>query len=128
MGKNNKTIISWSIVGILIVIASIFIVKGSNTPGKYDGFAQCLKDKGAVFYGAFWCPHCRAQKNQFGKSSDLLPYVECSTPDGNSQLAVCTEKKIESYPTWIFKDGSIESGELTFEKLAEKTSCELPKQ
>lgn len=126
MGKNTKTIFVWSVVGILIVAASIFIVKGNNTPGKYDSFASCIKEKGALMYGAFWCPHCRAQKNLFGKSSDLLPYIECSTPDGNNQLAVCTEKKIESYPTWIFSDGSIESGELTLEKLAEKTSCELP--
>ena len=126
MGKNTKTILIWSVVGILVIVASFFIVKGSNTPGKYDSFANCIKDKGATFYGAFWCPHCRAQKSLFGKSSKYLPYVECSTPDGNSQLAVCTEKKIETYPTWIFSDGSIESGELTLEKLAEKTSCQLP--
>ena len=126
MAKNTKIIIVWSIIGILIILTSIFIAKGNNTPSKYDSFVSCIKDKGALMYGAFWCPHCRAQKNLFGKSEKYLPYVECSTPDGNNQLAVCTEKKIESYPTWIFSDGSIESGELTLEKLAEKTSCKLP--
>jgi thiol-disulfide isomerase/thioredoxin len=33
-----------------------------TSPGKYDEFAKCLTDNGAKFYGAFWCPHCQAQK------------------------------------------------------------------
>lgn len=126
MTKNLKPILFWLGVFLLIVVGSIFMVRSSNTPGKYDGFAQCIKDKGATFYGAFWCPHCRDQKNIFGKSSKHLPYVECSTPDGNNQLPVCTEKGISSYPTWIFSDGTKETGELSLEKLAEKTSCQLP--
>jgi thiol-disulfide isomerase/thioredoxin len=125
MSKNYKNIVIGILVLVVIVISSVVLVKSSNKPGKYDQFASCIKEKGAQFYGAFWCPHCRAQKSLFGKSSDLLPYIECSTPDGNSQLAVCTEKRIESYPTWIFSDGSIESGELTLEKLAEKTGCQI---
>ena len=103
--------------------------KSANSPStlnKYDGFAQCLKDKGATFYGAFWCPHCKTQKKLFGSSVKLLPYVECSTPDGNSQTAECIAKKIESYPTWIFADGAQLTGEIPLTQLAEKTSCVLP--
>ncbi|WKZ25382.1 MAG: hypothetical protein QY322_03245 [bacterium] len=110
---------------ILIIGASVLLVKSGNTPGKYDDFAKCLNEKGAEFYGAFWCSHCRNQKNMFGKSVDFLNYIECSTPDGNSQLSQCTEKGIESYPTWIFADGSRENGVIPLEKLAEKTECSL---
>jgi len=119
----------WSIIagialGIAIVIA--FLVLQSGQPGQYDAFAKCLKDKDAVFYGAFWCPHCQNQKNMFGKSSKYLPYVECSTPDSRGQLKVCSDADIQGYPTWVFADASRESGEVSLEKLAEKTGCALP--
>jgi len=110
---------------VLIVGASVLLVRSGNTPGKYDDFAKCLTEKGAEFYGAFWCPHCRNQKSLFGKSVEYINYIECSTPDGNSQLSQCTEKGIEGYPTWIFADGSRENGEVPLEKLAEKTGCIL---
>ncbi len=62
----------------------------------------------------------------FGKSAKLLPYIECSTPDGTGQLPVCTEKKIEGYPTWVFPDGSRLSGEVPLATLSAKTQCPLP--
>ena len=85
--------------------------------------AQCLKDKGAVFYGAFWCPHCQKQKALFGDSVKYLPYVECSTPDGKNQTEVCKNNNITGYPTWKFKDGTELTGEVSFENLANKTGC-----
>jgi thiol-disulfide isomerase/thioredoxin len=126
MNKKTKNNILWLVI-VLIVggIMGWFIIY-QKTPAPYDAFANCLKEKGAVFYGAFWCPHCQNQKAMFGKSARLLPYVECSTPDGRGQLAVCQDKKIEGYPTWEFADGSRESGEVPLARLAEKTGCSLP--
>src|SRR6266700_8112952 len=43
-----------------------------------DGFAQCLKDRGAKMYGAWWCPHCADQKEMFGFAFQYVNYVECS--------------------------------------------------
>lgn len=115
------------IVTLLVIGTLGFVVhKENTTPGKLDGFAQCLKDKGAVFYGAFWCPHCQNQKKAFGRSAKLIPYVECSTPDGKGQLSVCTDKGVKSYPTWIFADGTQLTGEVELATLAEKTQCVLP--
>jgi len=94
--------------------------------GKYDAFAQCIKASGATFYGAFWCPHCQAQKALFGDSVHFLPYVECSTPDGSAQLQVCKDEGVQSYPTWVFKDGSRLTGETPLATLAQKTGCSLP--
>ncbi len=124
--KRAKSLIVWIILGVVVVGIAVFAVRSSRTPGKYDAFARCLNDKGATFYGAFWCPHCQNQKAMFGKSAGLLPYVECSTPDGNGQTQVCQEKKISGYPTWEFKDGSRESGETSVQTLSEKTNCPLP--
>ncbi|MEK7631040.1 MAG: thioredoxin domain-containing protein [Patescibacteria group bacterium] len=129
--KKQSTIISVAVA--LIAIGGIwYVMQGSpapisSAPSMLDGFTQCLKDKGAVFYGAFWCPHCQNQKAMFGSSEKLLPYVECSTADGKGQLDVCREKDITGYPTWTFADGSRESGELDLVVLGRKTGCELPK-
>ncbi len=114
------------IAGIIVIVGIFFFVRTKQSPGKYDQFAQCLKDKGAIFYGAFWCPHCQNQKAMFGTSVKYLPYVECSTPDGKGQTQICIDKKINGYPTWVYPDGSQESGEVKLTTLAEKTGCTLP--
>ena len=119
MPKKIKSIFIWSITGLVIMVGIFFLVSTNSEPGELDGFAQCLKDKSAVFYGAFWCPHCQNQKAMFGKSAKLLPYVECSTPNGKGQFAVCQEKNITGYPTWEFADRSRESGEVSLKRLSE---------
>ena len=112
------------ILGVILMVAARSA--GQNTSTKYDGFASCLKNSGATFYGAFWCPHCQAEKKLFGSSESLLPYVECSTPDGSKQNQVCVDKKIMGYPTWEFADGTRINGEASLQVLAQKTSCVLP--
>ena len=103
-----------------------FKISSSDTSSVYDAFATCVKNSGAIFYGTFWCPHCQATKDLFGTSASLLPYVECSTADGKGQTQICTDKKIQGYPTWIFADGTTLSGEQSLSTLANKTSCNLP--
>lgn len=125
MDRKNQSMVWW-IVGVvaLAVVIGLAVYK-KNMPGKYDTFASCIKDSGAIFYGAFWCPHCQAQKALFGNSAKLLPYTECSTPS-KAQTQACTDAGIQSYPTWKFPDGSVVTGEQTFAQLAEKTKCEAP--
>lgn len=127
MSNKLKYILIVSVVGLAVIAGVYFLFSQKNQPGKLDSFAQCLGQKGVMFYGAFWCPHCQNQKTMFGKSAKLIPYTECSTPDGSNQLAVCKDKKIEGYPTWEFADGSRETGEIPLEMLSEKTGCPLPK-
>ncbi len=134
MNTNARVFVIVIIILVLGVAATAVIRSRQEAApaaaGLYDGFAQCLKDKGATFYGAFWCPHCKAQKAMFGSSVKYLPYVECSTPDGTGQTQICIDQKIESYPTWILADGTrlpVESASgVSLETLAAKTGCELP--
>ncbi len=127
---NNNIKIFLLVVFLLVVGTVAAALVRSNAgpagPGVYDTFAQCLGEKGAIFYGAFWCPHCQAQKKMFGSSAKLLPYVECSTADGKGQTQACIDNEVSSYPTWVFADGSRLSGEVPISQLAEKTSCILP--
>ncbi len=126
--QNNTTLKYFLIiagVAILLAVGLSFLNKdGGSGSTKYDALASCIAEKGAKFYGAFWCPHCAEQKKLFGASQKLLPYVECSTPDTTGQTPICIEKKIESYPTWEFADGKRQSAVLSPAKLAEITSCE----
>lgn len=125
---NRKMKTRMQIIGVIVIFAALIggYVWYKNMPGQYDNFAQCIKDSGATFYGAFWCPHCQEQKKMFGNSARFLPYVECSTPDGQSTRINCQQKNVTQYPTWEFSDGTRQVGQMTFEALATKTSCALP--
>lgn len=88
--------------------------------------AQHLADTEAVFYGAWWCPHCQDQKQLFGKeAAQIISYVECSTPDGQGQTPECQEAGITGYPTWII-NGQELSGTQSLETLAQLTDYEGP--
>jgi hypothetical protein len=61
-----------------------------------------LRSRGAVFYGAWWCPACFQQKNLFGKEAgNRLPYVECDKSDEGRQR--CMAAKVRAFPTWELK-------------------------
>ena len=114
----------------MLLAISIVLAACSNAP-KYtresvDALAKCITANGGVEYGAFWCPHCQNQKALFGSSAKLLPYIECSTPDGKGQLPICNEAGIGGYPTWKFPDGTLKSGEVPLAELSTLTNCPLP--
>jgi thiol-disulfide isomerase/thioredoxin len=130
---DKKTKIARIVVFTVIVLSLVVIMKlivgATKVSAKYDQFAECLVNKGAKFYGAFWCPHCQAQEATFGMSRDKMAnlglYKECSNPD-QSENDFCKALGIEGYPTWIFADGSRVAHELKVEELATKTTCALP--
>lgn len=131
MNKKQQRQLIWVslIIGIIVIIAALTYV--NSRPGKLDDFAACLKERGAIFYGAYWCPHCQEQKRIFGNSAKVLPYVECSLPGGGSGGGVtleCQKANITSYPTWDFADGTRQAGVLTLSQLAEYSGCELTQQ
>ena len=101
-------------------------VHASKLP-ELAGFATCLKTKGILFYGAFWCPHCQLQRALFGDAANLLPYVECSNSDGRTRAAACVKKDIRLYPTWEFPDGTRITREMSLKELADLSGCKLEK-
>lgn len=130
MNKNYwiaaAVIVAAIIFGGYVSYSSYQSQKLSLAPGVLDGFVQCIKDKGVIFYGAFWCPHCQRTKAEFGDSASKLPYVECSTPDGQNQTQVCIDHQIVEYPTWMLPDGTRFTGEHTLQELSDKFQCPLP--
>ncbi len=119
VGKTS--IISYSILVLMIAL----LVYNYYRPGKYDALAECLEDKGALFYGAYWCPACNQQKTIFGKSVSKLPYIECSMPGSKQLIDACQNVDIKAFPTWIFKDGTRIEGVMPVDELAKKTECKV---
>jgi len=80
--------------------------------------SQKLKQNHARMYGAYWCSHCAAQKEAFGKQAfEALQYVECGKGGENSQATtLCLEKAISGYPTWEIK-GRLYPGERSLDEM-----------
>lgn len=122
---NNKIKILIVLI-IVLAAAALWLTKDDDAQaGRLDVFAQCLRDKGLVMYGAEWCSHCQAQKQLFGKSFRYIPYVEC--PQDPQR---CLAAGIEAYPTWITANGGKMVGEQKLDILSQKTNCaiEVPLQ
>jgi len=114
----------------ILLISLLFLISCSNddltSSAVLDTFTQCLTERGAKMYGAYWCPHCLDQKEMFGKSWNNINYIECSLPGKSGQTEVCNLAGITSYPTWEFADGSRLEGVQPFEVLAQKSGCTAP--
>ncbi len=111
------------ICALLLAATSLWAADNSGL----DKFAKCVTEKQAVMYGAFWCPHCKEQKEMFGPAFKAINYVECGI-QGNlqAQAPTCKMMLIKKYPTWIFPDGDRQEKILSFQDLSQKTGCKLP--
>jgi len=87
----------------------------SPSTAEQMALVEHLRLQGAVFYGAWWCPHCFHQKNLFGiEAGQRLPYVECDRDDAGRQR--CAAASVRAFPTWDLK-GERREGVLSIEEL-----------
>lgn len=142
MGNKNKqqdkSVMAYRTVIVLVIVFLVGAFAVSKIRSGEDAvvqtaddktvaLAECLTEKGVKMYGAYWCSHCQTQKKNFGSAFEKVDYVECSVA-GNprAQAKECADAGIESYPTWVFADGSQETGEQSFEDLAYRSGCDWP--
>ena len=121
--NNNIKWVGVAILAVVVVIAVMLLLPKSSA-SKYknlDVFAQCLTEKGAVMYGAYWCSHCKAQKQAFGTAFKSIKYIECTEDPKSCEIA-----GIQGYPTGKVGD-EVLIGEQPLEFLAEKPQCLLEK-
>lgn len=123
---DKKTVvITLGMIGLVLAPIMIYAaVISRRNNGQYDQLAQCLTINGTKMYGAYWCSHCVNQKRLFGSSFEKINYIECSLPDGKTQIDECRQAGIKGYPTWEFGDGSRLEGEISLATLAKKSNCE----
>lgn len=91
---------------------------------QLESLAKCLKEKGAKFYGAYWCGWCKKQKEIFGEAAQYLPYIECVDEKTQQITSQCQEAGIQGYPTWEI-NGQKRSGFKKPKELAELSGCPL---
>ncbi|MDP1694299.1 MAG: hypothetical protein Q8L34_02050 [Candidatus Woesearchaeota archaeon] len=121
---------------ILLFIAMLVVVAGCSSGGysqeEIDQLAQCITEKGGVFYGTFWCPKCAQVKKNFAGAMKYLTYVECDARGENEQSELCIAKGIDKYATFVFNDDTNKDNWLvgvpTFEELATKADCPAPQK
>ena len=78
------------------------------SPDRLAALADHLRASGAVFYGAYWCPHCQEQKEAFGASAGRLPYVECDPRGADARPDLCQAAGVRAYPTWVIGGQKLE--------------------
>jgi len=120
-----KVFIRAGVLALLCLSAASF---SATDKAKLDAFARCLSDKKAVMYGAFYCEHCKEQKDLFGDSAQYLPYVECVERGTRKVFEQCKALGIRKTPTWIFEQSGdrVDGKVLSLEELSQKSGCSLP--
>ncbi len=123
-----------TVAKILIILSTLLLLAGcgesttnpDNPPaaGKYAEVAKCLTAKGAIMYGAYWCPHCQNMKAAFGDDFQFIKYQECDPAGPNGNMKVCLDAGISSYPTWSFPGQGNLAGEEPIFLLAKLANCE----
>ena len=105
------------VLGLQLHFSGVFDPAAGPEDPHLKALATHLRDSGARFYGAYWCPACQEQKKIFTASVDRLPYIEC-TPEGRGgpRAVDCLTQNIEQYPTWII-DGQRHTGVVGVERL-----------
>jgi hypothetical protein len=98
----------------------------SVSSAQQQALASHLKARGAVFYGAWWCPACTQQKALFGKEAGArLPYVECTDASGSAR---CSAASIRAFPTWDMPGKERLVGVQTVEELGRWSGFQQPGQ
>jgi hypothetical protein len=113
-----------ALLGVLCLVPVSF--SAADKTSKLDAFARCLAEKRATMYGAFWCDHCREQKELFGDSFQYVPYVECVEKGTRKITAECKALDIKRTPTWIFENDRVDGKVLSLQELSQKSGCRLP--
>jgi len=109
--------VKYSLILIIVILSVFTVYSYSQKPGKYDDFAKCLTEQGAVVYGNDYCSYTMDELGFFRKSKEHLNYVKCID---NQEL--CDGKGVSITPTWEI-EGKMYEGVQGLNKLAEVTGC-----
>jgi hypothetical protein len=112
--------------GVALALIAAYAAWWYYVNHRYDDFAKCLAANHAKMYGLYWCPHCREQKEMFGKAFRYVPYVECAIKGSNDLTPECKAAGVKLFPSWQFGAGQPIAGVFPLEELSDKTGCSLP--
>lgn len=112
--------------GVAVALIAAYAAWWYYVNHRYDGFAKCLAANHAKMYGLYWCPHCREQKEMFGKAFQYVPYVECAIKGSNELAPECKAAAVKLFPSWQFGSNPPVPAVFPLNELGDKTGCSLP--
>jgi tetratricopeptide (TPR) repeat protein len=98
-----------------------------ETQSAEMALAVHLKSVGAKMYGAYWCPACQWQEDQFKEAITQVEVIECDPRGENAQPDRCEAANIQALPTWQIKGQVYPSGTMTLEDLANLSDYQGPR-
>jgi hypothetical protein len=123
-GPSRKSLI-WA--GVVVAAIAAYGGWWYYANHRYNDFAKCLSSKQVKMYGAYWCPHCADQKEEFGKSFQYVNYVECAIKNSRELSPACKAAGVEHFPSWQFGPNlPLVEGVFPLQELSDKTGCSLP--
>jgi len=120
----SRKYLTW--VAVIVVMAGGCGAWWYYTNHRYDDFAKCLSSKQVKMYGAYWCPHCAEQKEEFGKSFQYVNYVECAIRGSKEMTPACKAAGVQHFPSWQFGASPLVEGKFPLNEFSDKTGCSLP--
>lgn len=120
---SSTTVIFVAVFAVLAALIGVAVWQNVKPTGL-DDFAKCLTENGAKVREAWWCPHCKEQRADFGPSYKYVDSTECGAGQGQFNLEACPG--LESTPEWSDSEGNVYKGRQSLETLSETFGCELP--
>jgi len=113
---NKKAVIIFVLLMITVVVIISVITFLKNTPNINKEVMTCIASKSQM-YGSATCPHCTEQKKILGSYIALFNITDCYV-----DIGICTQAKIEYFPTWII-EGKKYVGVKSIEELKTISNC-----
>lgn len=118
------------IAGLAAAGIMYFSQTGIVVKKDYSEFAQCLNEKGVVYYKSVRCSTCRRQEALLGPAYSKLNSVECHPEGENPRVELCLDKKISKTPTFLIEQNGLEikraEGLQQIKDLASFAGCAVP--
>lgn len=90
-------------------------------PVKSKNFKECLMQQDATFYGVYWSPDVKDQKEIIADFEDAIEYIDCDPTVGEAP-AGCEDVSV--YPTWNI-GGKELVGKQSVHALSVESGCSL---
>jgi len=125
MKPRNRVLVTLLVGGLLISGLWFFAKAITSLTGytigsaRFDTFAKCLTEKGAVLYTSKACESCNQQKAIFKDSYQYLTVINC-----DEDPSTCDAQEIKYGPVWIINKQKY-FGLHGVPRLAEITGCEV---
>ncbi len=98
----------WIIFGIIIFSLPFILFNALQEDQNHDSLAQCLTAKEVTLYCSSHSALCAKTRSMLGISFLSIKEVECYPGEENSQMELCSSKKITTVPTWILEKDGVE--------------------